>query len=100
MVELKGTEKQIAWAEKIRENLIESVNNETVPQIYHIFTIKNEKTEKFIEELKNLRTTNEYLNNQIVIAQIRQLIENEENAKTFIDNQSISSFLKTILGAK
>ena len=97
MKELKGTPKQIAFAENIRENLIEGVNEKTMPQLQHIFAIKTEKTQKFITELQNLRTTNEYLNNQIVIAKVRQLIENVEDAKFFIDNQSLLSFFKNIL---
>lgn len=94
---LKGTSKQIAYAETIREKLIESVNESTVPQIHHLFTHKSEKVEKFISELKQLQTSNANLNNQMVINRIRQLIANEENAVTFIENQSLLSFLNTIL---
>ncbi|KJS84994.1 MAG: hypothetical protein JM58_09515 [Peptococcaceae bacterium BICA1-8] len=97
MKELKGSEKQIAWAEKIRENLIEQVNDKSVPQIYHLFNTNTPKVHKFINELKNLRTENEYLNNQIVVRKIQLLIEDEENAVTFIDNQSLMSFLRTII---
>jgi hypothetical protein len=95
--ELKGTEKQIKWAEEIRENLIEQVNERTVTNIHHLFTMKTEKVMNFINELKELRTENEYLNTQIVINRIRQLIASEENALTFIDNRSLLSFLNTIL---
>ena len=97
MTNLKGTEKQIAWAEKIREELIEQVNDETIPQLQHVFAKRTEKTVKFIEELKPLQTTNTYLNNQIVIFKVRDLIENVEDAKTFIDNQSLISLLLKVL---
>ena len=97
MMNLKGTEKQIAWAEQIREKLVASITEETIPQIHHLFTAKTVKAQQFIENLGKLRTTNSYLNNQIVIHQVRELIENEENAKTFIDNQSLMSFIKIIL---
>jgi hypothetical protein len=96
-VELKGTEKQIKWAEQIRKDLIEQVNEKSVPQIHFLFTKQTEKINKFITELKELRTENEYLNKQIVINRIRQLIANEGNAVTFIENQSLISFLRTIL---
>ena len=99
--ELKGTEKQVKQAEEIRERLIEQVNHETVPQMQHLFTKGTEKTIKFINELKELRTENEHLNNQIVINRIRQLIADEESAATFIENQTLLSFLhKTLKGAK
>lgn len=97
MEELKGTSKQIAWAEQIKQKLIESVNENTVPQIYHIFTSKTKKTEQFIADLKLLQTSNNYLNNQIVIAKIRELIEDETDSKIFIENQTILSFLKEVL---
>lgn len=96
-VNIKGTEKQIALAEKIREKLIEGVNEKSVPQIQHLFIKNTDKIKKFIEELKTLQTDNDNLNNQIVINRIRQLIGNEENAITFIENQSLLSFLNTIL---
>lgn len=102
MVELKGSEKQIIWAEKIREILIESVNEKSVPNIYHIFT-KTEKGQEFIEELKKSKIdnpnffTNENMSNQFVIAKIRGLIEEETDSNIFIENQTTLSFLKTVL---
>lgn len=96
--ELKGTPKQIKWAEKIREELIEQVNDKSVPNLHHLFTAKTEKAIKFIDELKKIgHSGNDYFDNQIVINKIRQLIASEENAETFIKNQSLLSFLKTIL---
>ena len=54
MEELKGTEKQIIWAEKIKEALIDSVNEKSVPSIYHIFT-KTEKVKILLKGLKKLK---------------------------------------------
>jgi hypothetical protein len=104
MEELKGTVKQIAWAEKIREDILNNVTAEAMPHIFHILSSKTEKTEKFMRSLESLmfkgENYNAYLNNQIVIHEIRQLIENETDAKLFIDNQTILSILKTILVTK
>ncbi|MDD4778971.1 MAG: hypothetical protein PHT02_00010 [Tissierellia bacterium] len=94
---LKGTEKQIKWAEKIREKLIEQVNEKSVKNIQYLFTTNTDKVKNFLNELKSLQTDNNNLNNQMIINCIRQLIASEENAKTFIENQSLLSFLKTIL---
>jgi hypothetical protein len=95
--DLKGTEKQITWAESIRLDLIEQINNDTIPQIQHLFTKDTDKIKKFITKLKKLQTTNSNLNNQFVIHQVKQLIADEANATTFIDNQSLLSFLSKIL---
>ena len=97
MMELMGTQKQIEWATQIRETLVNSVNDTTVPQVHHLFTSNTAAAKRFISELQGLQTSNAYLNNQIVIAKIRQLIENESDAKVFIDNQSLLSFLKVAL---
>ena len=99
---LKGSEKQIKWAEEIKENLIEQVNEKSVPEIYFLFT-KTENGIKFIDELKRVREdnpnyfSNDNLSNQYVISKIRQLIENETDSKTFLENQSLISFLRNIL---
>ena len=95
--DLIGTPKQIALAETIREKLIEDINANTVPRIHYLFTRKSDKVENLISELKQLQTTNSDLNNQIVINRIRQLIADETNSVTFIENQSLLSFLNTIL---
>ena len=39
---LKGSEKQIKWAEEIKENLIEQVNEKSVPEIYLFRKLKME----------------------------------------------------------
>lgn len=90
-----------SW-QKIKDNLIESVNEKSVPQIYHIFT-KTEKGQKFITELKKDKEenpnffSNENICNQYVIAKIKRIIEAEKNATLFIENQSLLSFLKAVL---
>lgn len=73
MVELKGTEKQIAWAEEIRKNMLVKAEKD------------NEANEKMIAKQGKLNVATEKFRNNI--KEFYKRIEVEESAKWYIENK-------------
>jgi len=89
MVGLKGSEKQIKWAEEIRKEIIESVDHEAVSSALYILR----KSEEFINKAKSRMTTDKDKNNEMMIELVKEIIMNEVSAVKFIENQHLLSFL-------
>ena len=73
MVELKGSEKQIKWAEEIRKNMLVKAEKD------------NEANEKMIAKQGKLNVATEKFRNNI--KEFYKRIEVEESAKWYIENR-------------
>ena len=84
MVELKGTEKQIKWAEEIRKEMLESVD------CYNKLPLAICK--KINSELFENVTTKEELEEKrlYMLNKVREYISSKEKAKWFIDAKMFS----------
>jgi|GEM_PF-3033485 len=89
MIELQGTEKQIAWAEDIRKNylgtlerIIEGVKKENVENIKLVW----DEYKKEISSKINDKTTPEVARVALeILIEIKSKIENTDSAKKFIE---------------
>lgn len=91
MVELKGTEKQVKWAEDIRKNYLESLNNiiegvEKEDRNYVIPAI-NELEEEVKSRAESKSNTRDARKEALlaILAELKGNIENEETSKKFIE---------------
>lgn len=76
MKDLKGTEKQVKWAEDIRAKLIEETNNEIEK-----FQVRYEKLPKSISLKKHVDRIPEYRE------KLETILETKDNASWWIDHR-------------
>lgn len=93
MVELKGSEKQVKWAEEIRKEMVENVDMSAVSSAMAILRKSND----FLNKAKSRITTDKNKNNEMMIELVKEIIENETSAVKFIENQHLLSFLAETL---
>lgn len=89
MVELKGTEKQIAWAEDIRKNyldtlegMMENVKNENMGTIKMVM---REYKSEIVSKVKEKTTPEAARVILDILTEIKNKIENTDSAKKFIE---------------
>lgn len=80
MVELKGTEKQVKWAEDIRKEVVEKLQN-----------AKNEYEKMILEaEEKGEKFPKRYTKNVAALEKLLNEVKENENAKAFIEEYRLS----------
>ena len=80
MVELKGTEKQVKWAEDIRKEVVEKLQN-----------VKNEYEKMILEaEEKGKRFPKRYTKNVTALEKLLNEVKENESAKAFIEEYRLS----------
>ena len=80
MVELKGTEKQVKWAEGIRKKVVEKLQN-----------VKNEYEKMILEaEEKGKRFPKRYTKNVTALEKLLNEVKENESAKAFIEEYRLS----------
>ena len=80
MVELKGTEKQVKWAEDIRKKVVEKLQN-----------VKNEYEKMILEaEEKGKRFPKRYTKNVTALEKLLNEVKENESAKAFIEEYRLS----------
>lgn len=89
MVELKGTEKQVKWAEDIRKNyldtlerMIENVKNENMSSIKMVM---REYKSEIVSKVKEKTTPEAARVILDILTEIKNKIENTDSAKKFIE---------------
>ena len=90
MKQLKGTEKQIAWAEDIRRKELEMLNkwNTVETNKYELGTCWNAKDEVLESEIKELFDTEEkFVKAKEGLKEAIIALENEDDAKFIIENR-------------
>jgi len=94
MKELKGTVKQIAWAEDIRKMFIEEMTKEMARAEERLAYTKSPKGQ--VSKLTGAKLSEEKINQYITEAQarierletVKAWLENQEEAKMWIDNRN------------
>ena len=80
MVKLKGTEKQVKWAEDIRKEVVEKLQN-----------VKNEYEKMILEaEEKGKRFPKRYTKNVTALEKLLNEVKENESAKAFIEEYRLS----------
>lgn len=80
MVELKGSEKQVKWAESIREKFMEEIDRQIKRSERHLETTPYEDAKQEIQRDLNIWT------------EFKEKVEREESASWFIDNRNESLY--------
>lgn len=88
MVELQGSEKQVKWANDIRNNAVTTLND-----VLDTITEVNEKNVAWVKNEKILGLLREN------VQQLIEAFENEASAKFFIENRSDEQFVNRLFNA-
>lgn len=93
MTKLTGSDKQIAWAEDIRAEMLNEVSMDGAQHIIRALQKGTPKASEVMETIKGKLTQDVDANNEMILNEVRELVKAETSAKTFIENQSLIGFL-------
>lgn len=94
-MDLTGSDKQIKWANDIREKLLNSFDGQTMSSVIApiIRTGNTPKKTEFMATMKSKITNDIEANNSIIINMLKDIVNSETSAVVFIENKSIGLFL-------